>query len=86
MVFRFRLVIFDTTYYIIIIITLLRETNKLVYGREEEKLIMLTNFIHDNDDVIGCNKCLCLPKTELNTENSTSSMFLGVQLHLPENK
>ena len=25
----------------------------------------------DNDDVIGTNQCLCLPKAELNTKNST---------------
>ena len=25
----------------------------------------------DNDDVIGSNQCLCLPKAELNTKNST---------------
>ena len=25
----------------------------------------------DNDDVIGSNQCLCLPKAELNTKTST---------------
>ena len=25
----------------------------------------------DNDDLIGSNQCLCLPKAELNTKNST---------------
>ena len=25
----------------------------------------------DNDDVIGSNQCLCLPKAELNTKQST---------------
>ena len=25
----------------------------------------------DNDNVIGTNQCLCLPKAELNTKNST---------------
>ena len=25
----------------------------------------------DNDDAIGYNQCLCLPKAELNTKNST---------------
>ena len=30
----------------------------------------------DNGDVIGSNQCLCLPKAELNTKNSTKRQQL----------
>ena len=34
-------------------------------------LLLLILIFLDNDDVIGSNQCLCLPKAELNTKNST---------------
>ena len=41
----------------------------------------------DNDNIIGTNQCLCLPKAELNTKNSTKRQlccrlveFFGDQL------
>ena len=53
------------TYYIIII--------KEDEDKEEE--VKKAQCAHpppfDNDDVIGSNQCLCLPKAELNTKNST---------------
>ena len=30
----------------------------------------------DNDDVIGSNQCMCLPKSEFNTKNSTKRQQL----------
>ena len=48
---------------------------------------------HDNDNVIGTNQCLCLPKAELNTKNSTKRQLccyldevFGVQLDSLEKK
>ena len=40
----------------------------------------------DNDNVIGTNQCLCLPKAELNTKNSTKRQLFGVQLDSQEKK
>ena len=34
-------------------------------------LLLLILIFLDNDDVIGSNQCLCLPKAELNSKNST---------------
>ena len=53
------------TYYIIII----KE------DEDKEGEVKKAHYAHpppfDNDDAVGTNQCLCLPKAELNTKNST---------------
>ena len=47
---------------------------KTLYHKDEYEEVKEAQFAKpppDNDDLIGSNQCLCLPKAELNTKNST---------------
>ena len=45
--------------------------DKKFHGRHFDFHGEKKNAAPDNDDVIGCNQWLCLPKAELKTKNST---------------